>query len=565
MTLNRSAAITISIDHYRYVLNSVENRVIGLLNRQIQDKQSPQQGGIAHALYAYVNPIETIGSLKTLVPLYFNRDSQFHRNDKILKAAYRILTFLEKVQRPDGTFDGITTNFFSAPDTAFCMHVFADVYRITKQHEKSTRLAEGLLPLIRKAAGGIMEGGFHTPNHRWVVASALMQAFSIVGDSRFRDMAERYLAEGIDCNEDGEYTERSAGEYNIVSNNALIILSDELKRPDLLEYVKRNLDMMISYIEPDGSLFTANSRRQDRDQKCYANIYYPQYLDMAYRTGKSLYAAVANYAMRIMQENNRLSPNCLTLFMENPRLAPFIADNGTKIQEFPEARNYEKHYEDSGIVRIRRGQRTVSMLTNNSEFLFFRHRGIACSLKICASFFAVAQVKPQQITRSAGGGYILTFEAEGSYWMPFSVPPEDPDWRRMDHGGRETVKKLKLRFTIHVSEIENGISVTIESEGCDRVPFKCELCLEPDCMVTGEGFTVSGHAGENIVLKSGSIVVQKEEDCLSIGPGFGLHNYTQDMRGSEEPKRGAFTVHFTDYTPVRRTIQIVGCSRGGSY
>ena len=131
--------------------------------------------------------------------------------------------------------------------------------------------------------------------------------------------------------------------------------------------------------------------------------------------------------------------------------------------------------------------------------------------------------------------------------------------------GGERVKKLKLRFTIHVSEIENGISVTIDSEGCDRVPFKCELCLEPGCMVTGEGFAVSGHAGESIVAKSGSIVVQKEEDCLSIGPGFGLHNYTRDMRGSEEPKRGALTVYFTDYTPIRRTIQIVGSPRGERY
>ena len=46
------------------------------------------------------------------------------------------------------------------------------------------------------------------------------------------------------------------------------------------EPVVRNLTMMLTYIEPDDSIFTNNSTRQDRGRKIYPKDYYFEYLYM---------------------------------------------------------------------------------------------------------------------------------------------------------------------------------------------------------------------------------------------------------------------------------------------
>ena len=66
-----------------------------------------------------------------------------------------------------------------------------------------------------------MEGGFHTPNHRWAIAGMLKLCGRLFNDDVMYASADRYLAEGIDCNEDGEYAEKSAGNYNSVNNDAM--------------------------------------------------------------------------------------------------------------------------------------------------------------------------------------------------------------------------------------------------------------------------------------------------------------------------------------------------------
>ena len=54
-----------------------------------------------------------------------------------------------------------------------------------------------------------------------------------------RNRRARYLAEGIDGDEDGEYAERSTGNYNAVVNNAMMALFRETGDESYLGYVRR--------------------------------------------------------------------------------------------------------------------------------------------------------------------------------------------------------------------------------------------------------------------------------------------------------------------------------------
>ena len=71
-----------------------------------------------------------------------------------------------------------------------------------------------------------------------------------------RERAGQYLAEGIDGDEYGEYAERSTGNYNAVVNNAMMAMFEATGDEEFLGYVRRNLDMMLTYIDPDDTIFT---------------------------------------------------------------------------------------------------------------------------------------------------------------------------------------------------------------------------------------------------------------------------------------------------------------------
>ena len=82
-----------------------------------------------------------------------------------------------------------------------------------------------------------------------------------------RTAAEAILKEGNDCNEDGEYAERSAGNYNRINNDAMIMLAVATGDESYYAPVLRNLEMMLTYIDPDDSIFTNNSTRWDMGKK----------------------------------------------------------------------------------------------------------------------------------------------------------------------------------------------------------------------------------------------------------------------------------------------------------
>ena len=128
------------------------------------------------------------------------------------------------------------------------------------------RILDMVEHIVRQGAYGILQGGFHTPNHRWAIASVLMTCSRLFDCEEMEQAAFTYLNEGIDCNEDGEFAEKSAGNYNRVNNDAMIMLSEATGDPSYEQNALRNLRMMLTYWEPDDSVFTANSTRFDKDR-----------------------------------------------------------------------------------------------------------------------------------------------------------------------------------------------------------------------------------------------------------------------------------------------------------
>ncbi len=223
--------------------------------RDYHGQMSPEKG--------YAEPNHSAGAL---LSAYFCKESRWYGDTALLNAAIDALEFLSAHCHEDGSIDLVETNFHDCTSNSFAVQILGYTYRLLEREAKTEAelrakaLARAFLETTVRA---VSTGGFHTPNHRWVITSAMALCYRNLGNDKCLDIAKTYLSEGIDCNEEGDYTERSVGIYDVTNNESLTIIAQELDMPELYQAVERNLEKNWYYIEPDMTGLTLASRRQD--------------------------------------------------------------------------------------------------------------------------------------------------------------------------------------------------------------------------------------------------------------------------------------------------------------
>ncbi|MDP6038616.1 MAG: hypothetical protein QGG64_08710, partial [Candidatus Latescibacteria bacterium] len=250
---------------YRKLLLCLDERVEALLPQQVMDVARADCGGFGSAGYGLVGGSQ-IGSVQVLGFAWLLEGSRYFGDSEILERVILGAQFARSVRRPSGLFDLVTTDWDSGPYTAFLVQAFAPMVKAARKSdlEGAADLADVWGEILQTAAPGMATGGFNTPNHRWVLVSALSQVLDLFPDLDVMPAIESYLAETIDINPDGEYTERSTGVYNAICNRSLRLAAEMLDRSELLEPVRQNLDTSYHLLHADGSVVTSLSRRQDR-------------------------------------------------------------------------------------------------------------------------------------------------------------------------------------------------------------------------------------------------------------------------------------------------------------
>lgn len=218
--------------YIKHLIISAEQRVDKFLESQITNPDSYLYGGIRSHIWE-AKP--TIYMMANAVALYLNKQSRYYQDQKLYDSMLLALQFIRNTQRDDGSFDYPSCNFKSAADTAFCFKRLAAAYQLMEKQEQSQELyilQMKYMVIMKDALKAICSGGFHTPNHRWGIAAALLQGANLFEKEpafarKLKARADEYLAEGIDIDEDGEYAERSTGNYNAVVNNSMMTLYEE--------------------------------------------------------------------------------------------------------------------------------------------------------------------------------------------------------------------------------------------------------------------------------------------------------------------------------------------------
>jgi hypothetical protein len=391
-----------------------------------------------------------------------------------------------------------------------------------------------------RAGDGLVKGGIHTPNHRWVVCAALAEINEIFSERKYVKRINQWLAEGIDIDAEGQFTERSTAGYNAVVNSALVVTAHKLDRPELLDPVRKNLDAMAFLLHPNGEVVTEISRRQDLNTRRTMGGYWFALRYMAIRDANGLYAAMLSCLEPAHADLPKL--------MEYPELQK-TPPTPTAVPD-----NYERDYPESGISRIRRGKMSTTIIhKGNSRWVSIRNgEAVINAIKFASSFFGKGQFIATDFEKK-DGVYHFRQEMMGRYLQPASDPrllPVTTDTWPMVVGKREMTQICRLTYEATIRETAQGIEISISAKGTDNVPLAVEINLREGGQLIG--VTPAPNVGDGFLLKDGTAEYRMGSDVIRFGPGKNEHAYTQ-VRGGEDKLPGP-SVYLTGFTPFEHTI-----------
>ena len=510
------------------------------------------------------DPADVLVRLSEMGAVYLMPESRYYKNEDVLDTMKDLCVAAETTVHEDGTNDLIISNF-RQPEY-FHFPLLCQVYRrfekIENPTEKETAAAGKLYYLIERLSGGLLSSGFHTPNHRWVHTAALCYAYNTVKpqNPRFLELAKKYLAEKIDIDEHGEFSERSAGMYSAISDRALCGIASEIGMPELFEYVKRNLRLVYQYIEDGTAIFTQNSHRKDKGEVGSSMLFlYDRYADVALDAyAHTQDPEFLHILMSALEGTDQPTPTYHNTFvyLDHPELKTLTPD----LSSLPALeKEFHAFYPESNIVRAKEKGVTYSLLAKKFNFLFANVGSINICARMCSSFFAIAQFQAEEIEQIGEKKYRMTFKAHADYKTPFDVPPAGSEkYWTMDYSSRKSISPCDYGYCVDFEFIENGVRMHIKTEGTPNVPFKLEFAVTPGVYVGAGSAMTMGDAGKFICAKDGDITLcNYEGDHITIRGAFAEHFYHHNMRGSVSPQSDKFMVYCTGTSPIDKTVEII--------
>lgn len=517
-----------------------DEAVENCLGRQISDRSSrgfgnmpvPGPDGIDIGIYA-ARTAATL--LEIYTAAFLQPQSRYYKDARLVERMRWTSSYLNRAQHETGFIDYLDTNFDSAPDTAFTVWSAATATCLARRAGEK-ELVAFVEPFLTKAGAGLARGGVHTPNHRWVISSALAQIDEVFPHPAYRRRIDQWLAEGIDIDADGQFSERSTAVYNPICDRCFVVLAAKLRRDDLLNPVRKNLDSMLYLLHANGDVVTEISRRQDRGSR--ANMQ-PYWFPLHYLAVKDRNGQWANLAGRYA------SAASLSALMEYPEMAvplpPLV----------PLPHRFTRPMESLGIVRFRQGDSSSTFLSGDSAFFTSQHGNARlASIRLASAFFGKGQFSGPRITES-NGAFRLEQRLEAGYYQPF-IPPQrvtSDDWDTTRER-RERTDVSQLRQSVALRQTESGFRLSIVVEGTKDVP----IALEVNFGDTGELKGCEPAGEDRYLLPNGYGSFSTSGSTLRFGPGLCRHRWTK-IRGAA-PKPPGRTVCLTGFSPLSYELEL---------
>ncbi len=465
--------------------------------------------------------------------------------------------FLLNAQRPSGLIDLLSVNYDSSPDTGFTVQALCALIEVARIRKVATTwwtpLLEKLERFIRRAVPGMLTGGFHTPNHRWVIASALAQAHALFPDLDVGATVDAYLTEGFDIDNEGEFLERSTGVYDAVCDRSLLFLAEHWQAPGALEAVQRNLTFNLHLLHSDGTADTGLSHRQDYGTRPVPGGLIDSYLRSQYHQPNPVFVNAAHTLWeRLPDREQYLAWICYAVFKygEPPTVDADLPDH------------FARHYPQNGLWRVRRGQLSASAYQHTTRVLTLVYGSAELtSVKISQTYFG------QYIGRFVSDGMQVDgdtcmLRSEGrsnprrpGYELPLGRPVPPERWDEMLN--ERSIRRLPPALsTLSLREIPDGLELRyITLDGLDRVTAQMAFDFPPGGVWETVDCRMKPVAGQVIFLKHGVGEMRYGSDVIRIEPGAYAHGMWQ-MRDAESAPEHV-RVLLTFLTPVDYAMKLL--------
>jgi len=538
---------------YQNVVQKLDAAAGEQMQSQVMDAGRQDYGGLFSPQLGFAGPSH-VGNASFLAQLglcYLLPESQFYGKPEVLKRILLAAAFQKRCQRPSGFIDIPQTNFDSPPDTGFVLQLLGALSKILSLSPEVAGVGEieqALRPYLISSARAVARGGFHTPNHRWVVSSGLSQVHELHPDPQFAAMIEAYLAEDIDLNDDGEYSERSAGGYNAACNRSLLLIAEALERPRLRDYVRRNLHNMLDLMHADGTIVTSLSRRQDKGRRTVPTPAADGFYYIAQKEDDERIRAGAHALL------NRGGDGGFWLaywFARHPEWRSRPLEPGKMAESF------SRHMPASGVWRVRRGKLSATVAVGPEEVISLKYGSTELAgVRFFAPYFAGAMFTVRELDVD-GDSATLRLKSDfllpqlPGYWMPLGRPVswEDLPYEALEE--RELRPRPEMDILLTIKEVEDGFDLAFRSAGgMDAVPFQLECLFASPGQIEIEQASFTASFGGSLLLNKGYLTYRSEGDAITIGPGFYGHRNTFSSDGD------GYRVFLTGWTPVDHRLEI---------
>ncbi len=512
-----------------------------------------------------------------LAGAYCAPESSYFQSAALLPALEDAADKLLAAQHPDGTID--SGNYNSPPDTGFVVQELCTAVAVLRRMNlpQLSSILRKLETFVLAAGEALITGGIHTPNHRWVVSSALAQIHALFPSAKYVERVDDWLGEGIYCDADGQFSERSTGIYSRVVDNALITMARLLNRPQLLEPVRRNLTMNIFYMHPNGEMETVGSRRQDELLQEWISNYYLQYRYMAIHDQNRQFAAVTKFIEQVGLDHAEVKIPLIE-FLEEPAYRQSLPEVG------PIPSDYARVFNNSALARIRRGDMSATVyggsdwplgvasgLASNPTFFNLRKgKAVLESVRMIPDFFSEGPFRSAGLKVEAQR-YSLQQQLAVPYYQPLPKHLRNPQgdypltpagnrfWSKMNFPQRPQSNIQRLDQKVSILEKSGAFELAFDVTGHERVPVIIELTLRKGGEL--EGTETVANTTDVHFLRQGTGRYRVGSDVITFGPGQAEHEripvagpYSDPYLGAPHPD--SYRVYITGYTPFRGTLTI---------
>ncbi|MBZ0293849.1 MAG: hypothetical protein K8L99_14885 [Anaerolineae bacterium] len=462
--------------------------------------------------------------------------------------------YLLRAQRPSGLIDLRIANYDSSPDAAFAVQVLSAMYQ--QAHGLNPDLDAVLAKLetfIRKAVDGILTGGFHTPNHRWVIVSALALAATLFPDLDVRAVVEAYLAEGFDISDEGTYIERSVGVYDAITDRALLLLADHWPDAQIQATaqaaVTRNLNLDLYLLHDDGTAETGLSHRQDFGTRTVPVGLISCYLHSAARTSNPFFASAAHW---LWAKADQPADFWVAYVLKSVGM-PTLTDT-------PLPTDYTHFYPQNRIWRARRKRLNTSAFGGTTRLITLVYgEAELSSIKISQSYFGVGRFVADEMEADEHSILLHSRGDHSPYRPAYELPlgrPVAPDQWEATKAERQFKTIPRVNSILRITVVDDGLELHYRTlDGLDDATAQIALDFPAGGIWETDDTALQTQPGQIIFLKQNAGRMRFGHDIIEINPGANGHR-TWHMRDTEEAAPGLVRVLIPLITPVDHRFRL---------